>query len=181
MPPVKAGAVAVTGAAGFVGSHCVLCLLERGYRVHACVRDASDPAKTDWLRALPQFAEGALALHSCEMSEPGVFDAIFAECDAVIHTADGGYPSVTSGEEYAATNRHILASIEAAPRLARLVYTSSDEAMLDSDLSLLEANPIVDHRRYTHPDDPNSYGSPAPTPPHRRLPAASCSLRLTRA
>ena len=119
-------------------------------------------------------AEGALALHSCEMSEPGVFDAIFAECDAVIHTADGGYPSVTSGEEYAATNRHILASIQAAPHLARLVYTSSDEAMLDSDLSLLEANPIVDHRRYTHPDDPNSYGSP---PPHPTPPPPGLLLR----
>jgi nucleoside-diphosphate-sugar epimerase len=28
-----------------------------------------------------------------------------------------------------------------------------------ADLSLLEANPIVDHRRYTNPGDPNSYAT----------------------
>ena len=159
MPAVlTGGTVAVTGAAGFVGSHCVLTLLERGYIVRACVRDASDETKTGFLRATPSFASGKLTIHSCDMSIAGVFDTVFADCNAVIHTADGGYPAVTSGEEYVATNKHILASIEASC-VRRLIYTSSDEAMLDSNLALLEANPIVDHRRYTHPEDSNSYAT----------------------
>jgi nucleoside-diphosphate-sugar epimerase len=148
----------VTGAAGFVGSHCVLTLLDKGYTVRACVRDASDETKTGFLRATSAFESGKLTIHSCDMSIAGVFDAVFAECDAVIHTADGGYPAVTSGEEYKATNTHILASIEASS-VRRLIYTSSDEAMLDGNLKLLEANPIVDHRRYTNPADSNSYAT----------------------
>jgi nucleoside-diphosphate-sugar epimerase len=158
MPAVLTGTVAVTGAAGFVGSHCVLTLLDKGYKVRACVREASDESKTGFLRASPAFASGQLTIHSCDMSIVGVFDTVFADCDAVIHTADGGYPAVTSGKEYRVTNKQILASIEASP-VRRLIYTSSDEAMLDGNLALLEANPIVDHRRYTNPADSNSYAT----------------------
>jgi nucleoside-diphosphate-sugar epimerase len=160
MPKVATGTVAVTGAAGFVGSHCVLQLLARGYSVKACVRDKSDASKVGWMEALPGHASGKLTVHSCEMGGgTGIFDEVFAACDAVVHTADGGFPSVTSGEEYAATNRDLLASIEKAPNFKRLIFTSSDEAMLDSDLSLLEANPIIDERRFTNPNDPNAYAT----------------------
>ena len=39
------GPVAVTGASGYIGSRIVEDLLDEGYTVHACVRDASNGKK----------------------------------------------------------------------------------------------------------------------------------------
>jgi len=43
------GPVAVTGASGYIGSRIVEDLLDQGYEVHACVRDASNGKKVDHL------------------------------------------------------------------------------------------------------------------------------------
>eukprot|EP01052_Picozoa_sp_SAG31_P034607 SAG31_NODE_4067_length_3622_cov_17.161510_5_plen_135_part_00 len=67
MPAVASGCVAVTGAAGFVGSHCVVRLLKGGYSVKACVRDATNERKTGFLRRLPEFDSGKLSIHSAGM------------------------------------------------------------------------------------------------------------------
>ena len=40
------GPVAVTGASGYIGSRIVEDLLQQGYEVHACVRDASNEQKS---------------------------------------------------------------------------------------------------------------------------------------
>lgn len=41
------GPVAVTGASGYIGSRIVEDLLDQGYQVHACVRDASNSKKSE--------------------------------------------------------------------------------------------------------------------------------------
>ena len=76
----------VTGASGFIGTHLVKVLLERGYRVRATVRDAKDEFKTAHLRTLDP-AEEALTLHSADLLNDGAFDPIIAGCDVVFHVA----------------------------------------------------------------------------------------------
>ena len=46
---IEDGPVAVTGASGYIGSRIVEDLVEQGYAVNACVRDASSAIKTDHL------------------------------------------------------------------------------------------------------------------------------------
>ena len=43
--------VVVTGASGYVGSHLILQLLEKGYRVKGCVRNVDNERKNGFLKA----------------------------------------------------------------------------------------------------------------------------------
>ena len=53
------GPVAVTGSAGYIGSHIVLNLVKHGYRVRACVRDTSNLANTTHLTAMNHIGRAA--------------------------------------------------------------------------------------------------------------------------
>nr|BBA68556.1 dihydroflavonol 4-reductase [Nemophila menziesii] len=78
--------ICVTGAAGFIGTWLVMRLLERGYTVHATVRDPGNMKKVKPLLELPN-AKTNLKLYRAEMSEEGSFDEAIEGCHGVFHVA----------------------------------------------------------------------------------------------
>jgi len=82
----RATTVCVTGATGFVASSLVKCLLEKGYSVHATVRDPEDEGKVRHLLDI-RGAEERLKLFKADLLEEGSFDAAIGLCDGVFHVA----------------------------------------------------------------------------------------------
>ena len=149
--------MAVTGAAGFIGGWVVRELLDRGYRVRACVRDVADDAKVGFLRAMPAFASGRLTLHAADLDEIGCFDEIFAGCDGVLHVS---HVTTYDDPEYVQrTCDHIIASVEGSATVQRVIVTSSVAAVIsEADITELTRRPVCDEDRY--PDESNPKRTP---------------------
>eukprot|EP00933_Yihiella_yeosuensis_P036796 TRINITY_DN3059_c0_g1_i2.p1 TRINITY_DN3059_c0_g1~~TRINITY_DN3059_c0_g1_i2.p1 ORF type:complete len:358 (-),score=65.12 TRINITY_DN3059_c0_g1_i2:410-1483(-) len=123
--------VAVTGATGFIGSHIVNELLQRGYHVRAPVRDPTNEEKVAHLKALASGKPGKLELMTGDLSQSGSYDAAFAGADAVIHTAAVvEVLNVSNAQEEivdpaVAGTENVLSSVDKAPSVKTFVYTST--------------------------------------------------------
>lgn len=148
----KSAVIAVTGAAGFIGGWIVSQLLEKGYRVKACVRDENDNAKTGFLKSMGAYASGRLTLHTADLDTDGCFDEIFSGCEGVCHVSH-----VSDYEDQDYVQRvcdHIIASINKSGTVKRVIVTSSIAAVISEvDLQELVKRPICDEDRY--PDEQN--------------------------
>lgn len=153
----RGSTVAVTGAAGFIGGWVVYGLLERGYRVRACVRNVDDDAKVGFLKAMPAYASGRLTLHAADLDEPGCFDDVFVGCEGVAHVS---HVSTYNDPDYVQrTCDHIIASVERSGSVRRVVVTSSLAAIIsEADITELVRRPIVDEDR--EPDESNPKRTP---------------------
>ena len=158
MPPVpKRGVVAVTGAAGFLGGWTVRNLLDRGYRVRACVRNVDDDSRVGFLKALPGYASGRLTLHTADLDRVGCFDDIFVGCHGVAHIA---HISTYEDQDYVRrTCDHIIASVNTSRSVTRVVVTSSVAAVIsEMDLQEVVRRPVFYEDRY--PDESNPKRTP---------------------
>lgn len=158
MPPIPSeGTVAVTGAAGFIGGWVVHGLLERGYRVRACVRAVDDEAKVGFLRAMPAFASGRLTLHAADLDDDGCYDEIFRGCHGVCHVSH-----VTDYDDQDYVRRvcdHVIASVNGSDSVTRVVLTSSIAAVIsEADIEELLRRPVLFEARY--PDELNPKRTP---------------------
>ncbi|MFH1336603.1 MAG: NAD-dependent epimerase/dehydratase family protein, partial [Candidatus Zixiibacteriota bacterium] len=114
--------VLVTGANGFVGSHLVERLLDKGYPVRCLVRKTSN---LKWLSDLKvEYAYG-------DISEKDSLKEAVRNVDIIIHSA--GLTKAKTKEEYFKANAEgtknlIEVSLQENPRLQKFVYISSQAA-----------------------------------------------------
>ncbi|KAK0582841.1 hypothetical protein LWI29_030190 [Acer saccharum] len=78
--------VCVTGGAGYIGSCLVKKLLEKGYTVHATLRNLDDRSKVDFLMSFPG-ADTRLVLFEADIYDPKTFDPAIQGCEFVFHVA----------------------------------------------------------------------------------------------
>ncbi len=158
MAPIPKGAtVAVTGSAGFIGGWVVKLLLDKGYRVRACVRNVNDVERTDFLKQMPGYASGRLTIHAADLDNAGCFDQIFEGCDGVCHVS---HVSNYDDQEYVKmVCEHIIESINKSGTVKRVIVTSSIAAVIsEMDMQELVRRPVCDEDRY--PDEQNPKRTP---------------------
>lgn len=151
-PIPKHATVAVTGAAGFIGGWVVKLLLDKGYRVRACVRKIDDPGRTDFLKAMGGYASGRLTLWEADLNNPGCFDAPFAGAQGVAHLS---HISRYNDEDYIrATAQHIIESVDKSDSVNRVIVTSSIAAVMqEADIYEMKRRPVIYEDRW--PDELN--------------------------
>ncbi|MCK4404811.1 MAG: NAD-dependent epimerase/dehydratase family protein [candidate division Zixibacteria bacterium] len=117
----------VTGANGFVGSHLVEGLLDKGYQVRCLVRKTSN---LRWLSGLEvEFAHG-------DITEKSSLKSVVKDVDLVFHIA--GLTKAKTREEYFRANAEgtknlVEACLEENPQVQRFVYISSQAAVGPGD------------------------------------------------
>jgi dihydroflavonol-4-reductase len=131
--------VLVTGASGFIASHIIKVLVEKGYRVRGTVRRLSEKGRYDGLyhacgdpeRSKLEFVEADLE------SSAEVWDAAVKDCTACIHTAAPVKLTVTDVQKELVDPilkgvANVLGACQRSGTVKRVVYTSSITALSDS-------------------------------------------------
>jgi nucleoside-diphosphate-sugar epimerase len=90
--------VLVTGGSGFLGAHCILHLLNAGYRVRTTVRSLKREAD---VRAMLKVggAEPALSFVAADLMDDAGWPEAVAGCDFVLHVASPFPPSQPKNED----------------------------------------------------------------------------------
>ncbi|WP_369394032.1 NAD-dependent epimerase/dehydratase family protein [Streptomyces sp. CG1] len=148
-------AVAVTGGSGFVGSHLVRRLLDRGYQVHVTVRNRADAPKVRPLWELQEAFPGRLELFEADLLTDGAFDVAFRDCAVVFHVASPFLmpERISDGRRDVVDpallgTRHVVAAIERTPEVRTLVFTSTVGAIFGDYADVLAMDGQVLSERY---------------------------------
>ncbi|ESQ54551.1 hypothetical protein EUTSA_v10025576mg [Eutrema salsugineum] len=139
---MKTTTYCVTGASGYIGSWLVKCLLERGYTVHATLRDLE---KSQYFQSKWRGNE-RLRLFRADLQDDSSFDDAVKGCDGVFHVAASMEfdisPNHVNLESYVQSQvidpaikgvRNVLASCLKSKSVKRVVFTSSISTLTAKD------------------------------------------------
>jgi UDP-glucose 4-epimerase len=140
----------VTGAAGFIGSHLVRALLERGHDV-AAIDDLSTglARRIDPVRSRIRYVQG-------DIRDPGAIDQAVAGCDAILHEA--AIPSVARSvqDPHASNSVSTDGTIEVMLAAAR---AGCRRVVLAGSSSVYGASPELPRRETQLPDPRSPYAA----------------------
>src|SRR5678815_3873168 len=130
----QSGTVLVTGGSGFIGAHCILKLLEAGYRVRTTVRSLKREAEVRSMLKIGGVDAGeALSFFAADLSADAGWQEAVNGCEYVMHVASP-FPTDAPKDEDELTRparegtlRVLRAARQAGVR--RVVLTSSFAAV----------------------------------------------------
>lgn len=149
------GVVAVTGAAGYVGSWICNALSSAGYNVRALVRDSKSDKNAHLVGI-----EG-VTLMEADMLKDGAYDEAFNGADAIVHSAaivdlqdnteEGVVTPTVEG------SRNMIASAKKSATVKHVIGTSSIAAVTNFAKSDEDIHTEEDHVDLDHPSNQNVY------------------------
>ena len=152
--PLNNQTVLVTGAGGFIGSHLLEALVERGCHVRAMVKYN---ARSDWgnLELLPQATLDTIEVISGDIADPYFVRQAVKNCQTVFHLAALiGIPySYVAPQHYLNVNIQGTLNVLEACRsesVAKLVHTSTSETYGTAQYTPInERHPLVGQSPYS--------------------------------
>ncbi len=153
----KQETVLVTGGSGFIGTHCILQLLEAGYRVRTTLRSLKREAEVlDMLKTGGARQTDALSFYQADLMSDGGWMEAVSGCDYVLHVASPFPAAVPKHEDELiipareGTLRVLKAARDAGVR--RVVLTSSFAAI---GYGHEQTDKPYTEESWTNPDQPN--------------------------